>query len=164
MNNLFIEKIKDKLNTTNPIYLLIIYSFISALITILISEYVEKQNVFPFVCIRYTTDIAAFIFIYLFILSQKEKTYMFSENSYNMWYLSLFITILGLICYIIYTNALHKVGPAKTKSISYVFGIIFTLGLSYIVLKNTDINYKGVIGLVLCIIGLYLVVNNANYI
>ena len=164
MNNLFIENIKNKLNTTNPIYLLIIYSFISALITILISEYVEKQNVFPFVCIRYTTDIAAFIFIYLFILSQKEKTYMFSENSYNMWYLSLFITILGLICYIIYTNALHKVGPTKTKSISYVFGIIFTLGLSYIVLKNTDINYKGVIGLVLCIIGLYLVVNNSNYI
>jgi len=164
MDNLFIENIKNKLNTTNPIYLLIIYSFISALVTILISEYVEKQNILSFICIKYTTDIAAFIFIYLFILSQKEKTYMFSENSYNMWYLALLLSVLGLICYIVYTFALNKVGPTKTKSISYVFGIIFTLGLSYIIFKNTDINYKGIIGLLLCIIGLYLVINNSNYI
>ena len=164
MENLYIENIKNILNNTNPIYLLIIYSFFSALITILTSEYVEKQNIIPFICIRYTTDIIALIFVYLFILSQNDKLYIFSKNSYNMWYLSLFLTFLGLIMFILHMISLKKIGPTKTESISHVFGTIFTFMLSYFILKNTNINFNGVLGLILCVVGIYLVINNSNYV
>ena len=161
MENIYFKNI---LNTTNPIYLLIGYSFLSASVTIITSKYIKQQNLIPFICIRYITDIICLIFIYLFILSQKDKSFVFSIESSNIWYISLFISLISLVMFILHTICLDKVGPTKTESITHVFGTIFTFMLSYFILKNTNINFKGVLGLILCIIGMYLVIYNSNYV
>ena len=115
-----------------------------------------------YVFIRYMCDMLILIFIYFVLLSPQQKQYIFTNKSFNIWKISIFITIISFISYILYMYVLQKFGPTKTKSMSYSFSIIITLILSYLFLKNKYINFTIIMGLIFVIIGLNLIINNSN--
>ena len=151
------------LHNINPYYLIILYSFIGSLVTILTTIYIKNTNTYNYIFIRYVSDAFILLFIYFYILSTSDKQYIFSSNSFDIWKVSLFISLISFISFIIYIKILHKFGPSKTESITHSLTIIFTLLLSYFLLKNTSLNYKAILGIIIIIIGLNLLINNSKY-
>ena len=152
----------DYLDNINPTYLIFLYSILGSIITIINTYNIENINILSYVFIRYMCDMLILIFIYFVLLSPQQKQYIFTNKSFNIWKISIFITIISFISYILYMYVLQKFGPTKTKSMSYSFSIIITLILSYLFLKNNYINFTIIIGLIFVIIGLNLIINNSN--
>tara|TARA_Y100000385_G_scaffold239604_1_gene255080 strand:- start:263 stop:586 length:324 start_codon:yes stop_codon:yes gene_type:complete len=102
------------------------------------------------------------IFIYIFLLSQHEKKFVFSKKYIDVWKMSFLITFISFVSFVLYLSVLKKFGPTKTETISYTFNIVITLILSYLLLKNDIFNFKIIIGLCFTIIGINLIIYNSN--
>ena len=151
------------LDNINPVYILLLYSTLSSIIVIYISQYIKDIDKVSFQCIRYLCDFIILILLFLFYLKQEQKEFIFSKNSLQFWKICLPISVGTLICSILYYVSLHKTGPAKTRTISHSFNIIITFFISYYFLKNYNINFKVIIGIIIILIGLRLVIYNSGY-
>lgn len=140
-------------------YVIMLYSLLTSISTIITTQYIKDTNIFIF--IRYITDIFMIIFIYIFLLSQHEKKFVFSKKYMEVWKISFLITFISFCSFVLYLSVLKQFGPTKTKSISYTFSIIITLILSYVLLKNDIFNFNIIIGLCF-IIGINLIIHNSN--
>ena len=90
------------LDNINPIYILLLYSTISSIIVIYISQYIKDIDKISFQCIRYLCDFIILILLFLFYLKQEQKEFIFSKNSLPFWKICLPISVGTLICSILY--------------------------------------------------------------
>ena len=145
-------------------YIILICSALwSAIISSVNSVYIKNIDILTLLFIQYATTIIATICIY-FNLPKEQTIQLFTKEYSHLWIYYSFTAILGVISWYYYYNCVNIIGPAKSQLIWSVTKTIALFAISIFILTNTKLNYNIIIGIILSIIGIYILESNSNYI
>ena len=144
----------------NPYLLLFISAFIVSIIIVVESNTVNDSNLNIFLIILYITKLIIIFYIYFNLLSDQDKLDIFSKKYSNIWIICIIITIMSFIASNIYLKNHKKIGVAKSRVFIESIEIIIVFFLSYYFLNNKTIHKNIIIGIIMILIGIYLISNN----
>ena len=113
--------------------------------------------------IQYSTSLFSSILIYLF-LSKKQINLLFTKEYYNVWIINIIISFLAYIVWYYYYISVNHYGPGKTHLIFSISKIIALFTISIFILSNSKINLHIIIGIILSLLGIYILESKTNYI
>lgn len=144
----------------NPHFLLFISAIFFSLVNVIESKNVNDSNFNIFLFMLYTCKLFVIIYVYFFLLTKEDKEHLFAKKYNYLWFIAIFVTLLAFIGYRIYLKYHKKIGAGKAHLFTESFEIIFIFILSYFFLNNKQFNLNIIIGVILVLIGLYLVSSN----
>ncbi len=146
------------------IYLILILSAIySAIIFSINSLYIKNINIFNLLFIQYTTTIISSICIY-FYLPKDQISKIFTKQYLNIWIFYSITAIISVISWYYYYYCVNIIGPAKSHFIKSLTKTITLFIISIYILSNTKLNYNIIFGIILSLIGIYILESNSHYI
>lgn len=144
----------------SPYILLFISAFIYSIVTIIESKIINNDNYNIFLIILYITKIILILYIYFNLLSEQNKQDLFTKKYSNLWIICILMTIMTFVAFNIYLKNHKKIGIGKSQIFMESVEIIIVFFLSYYFLSNKTINKNTIIGIIMILIGIYLISNN----
>ena len=150
------------MNNNYYILLVVFNAIYSAIITIFNSIYSKRFNILNLLFIQYITTFISTLFIYLY-LPKNNFLKLFTKQYYNIWLFNIFTSIFGIISWYYYYLCVNNIGPAKTQLIYSITKILSLFFISIFILFNSKFNFNIIIGILLSILGIYILEYNSNY-
>ena len=144
------------------IMIIIFTAIYSAIVAIFNCIYLKEFNIINVLFIQYITTFISSIFIYLYI-SKKQFSELFTKKYYNVWIFNIITSFLGLIYWYYYYLCINNIGPSKTQLIYSITKISSLFFISIFILFNSKLNFNIIIGIILSLLGIYILECNSNY-
>ena len=135
----------------------------SAIISSINSVNIKNIDILTLLFIQYATSIIGIILIYC-NLPKEHTTQLFTKKYSHLWIYYSFTTILGVISWYYYYNCVNILGPAKSQLIWSITKTIALFFISIFILSNTKLNHKIILGIILSVMGIYILESNSKYI
>lgn len=147
----------------NIYYIIIILNAIySSILITFNSVYLKKIDIMNLLFIQYTTCLISTVFIYL-CLSKEQFYLLFTSEYTNLWIFNVITSITGVISWYYYYYSMNNTGPAKTQLIFSISKITALFIISIYILSNSELNFNIIIGIILSLLGIYILESNSNY-
>ena len=145
-------------------YIILIFSAIySAIISSVNSVYIKDIDILNLLFIQYATTIVSTICIYTY-LPKEQTSELFTKKYLHLWIYYSITAAISCISWYYYYNCVNNFGPAKTQIVWSIAKTIALFAISIFILSNTKLNFNIIIGIILSIIGIYILESNSNYI
>ena len=146
----------------NIYIIIILLSIYSAIIASINSIYIKNINILNILFIQYFTTFISTIFIY-FYLSKNELNEIFTKKYIKLWIFQIILSITSIISWYFYYYSVSITGPAKTQLIYSIVKIITLFIISIYILSNSKLNLYIIIGIILSLLGIYILESTPNY-
>ncbi len=146
----------------NIYIIIIIISIYSAIVASINSLYIKNINILSILFIQYFTSFISTIFIY-FYLSKDQFYEIFTKKYIKLWIFQIILSITSIISWYCYYYSVNITGPAKTQLIYSIVKIITLFIISIYILSNSKLNLYIIIGIILSLLGIYILESTSNY-